>query len=156
VTARALVIGIGNDSRGDDAAGLEVARRVGRRLAHVDGVSVVECDGDAAFLLDRWSAASLVFVIDAVRSGALPGRIHRVDLARQRVPLVLHGTSSHAFGLAEAVELGRSLDRLPPHLVLYGIEATAFDLGAPMSPAVAAASIQVARRVERAVRRPRA
>jgi hydrogenase maturation protease len=156
VTVPILVVGIGNDGRGDDAVGLVVARRVRARLAAADAVAVVECDGDAASLLDRWSAASLVIVIDAVRSGATAGSLHRVDLVRHRAPLPPRGRSSHALGLAEAVELGRSLGRLPPRLVLYGIEATVFDLGAPLSSPVAAAAIRVARRVVRAVRRPRA
>jgi hydrogenase maturation protease len=150
-TASVLVIGIGNASRGDDAVGLAVARRVRERLAGDDGVAVVECDGDAAVLVDLWSAAPCVFVVDAVRSGAGPGRIHRVDLVASRRAVSLRGTSSHAFGLGEAIELARALGRLPPRLVLYGIEAGGTGLGAPLSPPVAAASALVTRRVVRAV-----
>jgi hydrogenase maturation protease len=154
-TASVLVIGIGNASRGDDAVGLAVARRVRDRLAGVDGVSVVECAGDAASLVSLWSASPVVLVIDAVRSGDLPGRIHRVDLVASRRPVILRGTSSHAFGLGEAIELARALGGLPPRLVLYGIEAGETGLGAPLSPGVAVASALVTRRVVRAVRQAR-
>jgi hydrogenase maturation protease len=135
--------------------GLAVARRVRERLAGVDGVAVVECAGDAAVLVDLWSASPVVIVIDAVRSGDGPGRIHRVDLVASRRPVILRGTSSHAFGLGEAIELARALGRLPPRLVLYGIEAGETGLGVPMSPAVAAASALVTRRIVRAVRQAR-
>ena len=49
------------------------------------------------------------------------------------------GGGTHAFGLAEAVELARALRRLPQRLVLVGVEAVGFDYGAPLSPEVAAA-----------------
>ena len=47
--------------------------------------------------------------------------------------------SSHAIGLVESVELARTLGSLPRRCVVYAIEAERFDLGAGLSPAVAAA-----------------
>jgi hydrogenase maturation protease len=44
--------------------------------------------------------------------------------------------STHAFSVAEAVELARSLDQLPAHLVVYGIEGANFAAGVELSPAV--------------------
>jgi Ni,Fe-hydrogenase maturation factor len=51
-----LVIGIGNPDRGDDAAGLAVARNV--RAAAPAGVAVIELDGDQLALLDAWDGAA--------------------------------------------------------------------------------------------------
>jgi hydrogenase maturation protease len=56
-------------------------------------------------------------------------------------------TSSHAFNVAEAIELARVLNRLPPRLVVYGVEGRRFDVGAGMSPEVARATDEVVERL---------
>jgi hydrogenase maturation protease len=132
---RRLVIGIGNAARGDDAAGLIAARRLGG----------FEHEGDPVALLDMWREADVAVVIDAVSSGAEPGTVHRFDATSAPLPARLRGsTSSHALGLAEAIELGRTLGRLPGRLVVYGIEGERFEAGTELTPAVAAAVEAVA------------
>jgi hydrogenase maturation protease len=119
-----MVIGLGNDWRGDDAAGLAVARRLRERVpAWVD---VLEREGEPVGLLDAWAEAREVLVIDAVSSGAAPGTIHRIDAARKPLPAELSSASTHALGLADAIELARALGRLPPKLLVYGIEGKSF------------------------------
>ena len=44
-------------------------------------------------------------------------------------------SSTHALGLADAVELARSLGRLPQRVVVYGIEGAAFEFGNGLSAA---------------------
>jgi hydrogenase maturation protease len=128
--------GVGNDWRGDDAAGLVAARRLRELLP---GVRVVEIRGDPAALLDLWSEADLAIVTDAVRSGAPPGTIHRLDRHSEPASDALRFGSTHAIGLAETIELGRALDRLPAQLELYGIEGACFEAGTGLTPAVARA-----------------
>jgi hydrogenase maturation protease len=132
----ATIVGVGNDWRGDDAAGLVAARRLRSTLA---GVKVVELDGDPAALLDAWSGTRHAIVIDAVRSGAAPGTIHRLDLAAGTGRAGPRRGSTHGLGVADAVELARALDRLPARLELYGIEAGAFATGTGLTPPVARA-----------------
>ena len=57
------------------------------------------------------------------------------------------GASSHGNGIAEAVALGRALDRLPEQLVVIGIEPGRLDHGDELSPTVAAALDTVIRLV---------
>ena len=56
-------------------------------------------------------------------------------------------SSTHALGLAEAVELARSLGRLPQRVVVYGIEGESFAFGKGLSAAVAAAADRVTEEV---------
>ncbi|MFA6207521.1 MAG: hydrogenase maturation protease, partial [Methylocystis sp.] len=63
------------------------------------------------------------------------------------LPRAAFGASTHGFGLAEALELARALGVLPPRCIVYAIEGEIFDIGAPMSPAVAAAVAVVADRL---------
>jgi hydrogenase maturation protease len=151
--ARVLVIGIGNPSRGDDAAGLMAARLARARLARVRGVEVVECHGDPVHLISRWAGADALIIADAVRSGAPPGRVRRVDASNKPLPVIFRRTSSHAFGVADALELARATGALPRRVIVYGIEAEAFAVGTGPSPAVASAAGDVARRIVRAARR---
>ena len=73
---------------------------------------------------------------DAVASGAAPGAVHRFDAAAAALPASFAGASTHALGLAEAIELGRVLRRLPPRLVVLGIEGAGFATGAEPGAAV--------------------
>jgi hydrogenase maturation protease len=131
---RLTLIALGNPWRGDDAAGLEVARRLRGRLP--DGVCLLEHEGEPLGLVEAWSGAPAVIVLDAVSSGAPPGTIHRLDARRERLPAELFRGSTHAFGLAEAIELARVLDRLPERLLVYGVEGASFTAGAGLSPEV--------------------
>jgi hydrogenase maturation protease len=128
-----LVIGVGNEWRSDDAAGLVVARRLREPCP---AARVIEREGEPLDLIDEWSGADDAIVVDAVRSGAEPGTIHRLDAAEQRLPAELFRGSTHAFSVAEAVELGRALGRLPSRLLVLGIEGEDFTAGAGLSPAV--------------------
>jgi hydrogenase maturation protease len=141
-----VVIGVGNGSRGDDAVGLEVARQL--RQVGIDGVCIVERYGETTDLLETWKDAEAVILIDAVQAGGAPGTISRLDL---RVDPLSHGMlscSTHAFGVAEAIALGRALRQLPAQCILYGIEGRCFALGAELSADVARAVPEVVRRVQ--------
>jgi hydrogenase maturation protease len=132
-----LIVGIGNAGRGDDAAGLLAACRVRERAAGIPTVTIREHDGDGTALLDVWEGAPRVVVIDAVWTGDAPGAILRIDAGGGPLPAVLMHGSTHAIGLGHAVELARSLGRLPPQMIIYGIEAASFEAGSGITPAVA-------------------
>jgi hydrogenase maturation protease len=135
------LIGIGNQFRGDDAAGLEVARRL--RLTGPPGVTILEQEGEPTSLIEAWSEVEEALVIDAVSSGSLPGTIHRFEGTAEPLPAELFRPSTHAMGLAEAVELGRELNRLPARLVIYGIEGESFEAGKGLTRVVQDAVAQL-------------
>ena len=139
-----LILGCGNADRSDDAAGLLVARRL-REL----GIDACEHGGETLALIEAWSECEEVIIIDAVVSGAPPGTITVWDARAAPWPAAEFRCSTHALGVAEAVELARVLGRLPSRLVVYGIEGTRFDPGAPPSPEVGEAVEQLARQIAR-------
>lgn len=145
-----MILGVGNDFRGDDAAGLLAVRRLRERLPKV---RVIECDGDLAGAVERWTGEDAVIVIDAVSSGAEAGTIHRFEAHARPLSSRFFRGSTHAFGVAEAVELARALDRLPHRLIVYGIEGASFATGDSLSPQVAAAVEEVVIRVVEEVSR---
>lgn len=129
-----LLIGIGNEYRSDDGVGIAIARRLRGTLPA--GVTVLEESGEGAALIEAWQGATSVMLVDAVRSGAPPGTIHRLDASAAPLPARFFHYSIHAFSAAEAVELARSLGQLPQRVIFYGVEAENFELGVGLSPAV--------------------
>jgi hydrogenase maturation protease len=144
VTGLTLLIGVGNPDRGDDAAGLAVARRV--RAAAPAGVRVSELDGDQLKLLDAWDGADDVWVVDAVCSGGEPGAVYRFDAACPLGARFRH-CGTHTFSLADVIELARALGRLPGRLVGYGIEGASFAIGTALSPEAETAVQAVTRHI---------
>jgi hydrogenase maturation protease len=128
-----LVIGLGSEWRGDDAAGLRVAQRLREPPAPA---RVIEREGEPMDLIEEWAGADRALLVDAVSSGAEPGTIHRLDATERPLPVALFRGSTHALGVADAVELGRSLGRLPETLLVFGIEGASFGAGAGLTPAV--------------------
>ena len=140
-----LIIGIGNEYRGDDGAGRLVARRL-KEMAS-SGVDVVEASGESAGLMELWVGREKVWLIDAVESRQPPGMVHRLEAHSTELPREFFHCSTHAFSVAEAVELARSLDLLPPEVVVYGIEGRWFEPGQKLTPEVAAAIDDAAQRI---------
>lgn len=140
-----LIIGLGSDLRGDDSVGLIIARRLHGLVQ--PGIKVIEYLGDGLSLITAWQDADVVIVVDAVKSGAAPGTIHRFDALSATLQTQLSTTTSHAFGLGEAIELAHQLDQLPQSLVIYGIEGKSFDLGTELSAEVEQAAEEVVTRL---------
>ncbi len=136
-----LVVGIGNDDRSDDAVGLVIARSLAGK--NLPDVTVVEAQGDGTMLEEAWKGADNVIVVDAICSGAPPGTIHRIEAHVEPVPTGVWRCSSHSFGLAEAIEMARTLNRLPARITVLGIEARNLDMGIGLSREVVSAARQV-------------
>src|SRR5436309_14910374 len=140
-----LLIGIGNEYRGDDGVGLVAARELqAKKLPHI---LVTECSGDGAELMEMWKSAATVILVDAVSSGAKPGTIYRLDALTQSIAASFSFPSTHAFGVAEAIGLAHALDQLPPCLMIYAIEGKNFAAGSGLSLEVEQAVREVVEQV---------
>jgi hydrogenase maturation protease len=137
-----ILIGIGNPDRGDDAAGWAVVDRV-------SGWTVERTAGGGFDLVDRWDHGDEVVIVDAMRSGGTPGTVAKFDATAQDLPMGVF-SSTHSFGPGAVVGLAKALGRMPRSLTVVGIEADTFDMGADMSPAVAAAVSVVAEELNHA------
>jgi hydrogenase maturation protease len=130
----AAAVCLGSAFRGDDAVGPVVADRL-RAL----GAPLLDCADEPTRLLDLWAELDTVVVVDALRSEALPGTLHRIEVGDGPLPSDLRLASTHAMGIAETLELGRALGRAPHRVVVLGLEGAAFGMGEEMTPEVAQA-----------------
>ncbi len=108
---------------------------------------MLERDGEPAALLDAWAGADAVLLIDAVRSGAEPGTVHRFDVTEEALPAELGGVSSHGLGVGRGGRAGARARAAARPAVLYGIEVSETGLGTRATPAVKRAVDEVAERV---------
>jgi hydrogenase maturation protease len=142
-----LLIGVGNPFRSDDGVGTRVVQYLRGNIP--GGIKVLEETGDGAELLEAWKGADCVILVDAVQSGAPPGTLHRLDARAEKLPVWFSRSSTHSFGVAEAIELARTMGELPAQLVVCGIEGLDFSAGTELSPDVAAVVPAAAKFIQR-------
>lgn len=131
---RSVVIGVGNEMRSDDALGILVARELSRRLP--SSIRVVESNGEGGGMMETWAGSDNAYIVDAVNAPGPPGSVVRLDASRSCLPRHFVPGSSHSFGVAEAIEMARTLGRLPARVILYGIVGESFAVGAGLSDRV--------------------
>ena len=144
---RVLVAGVGNIFRGDDAFGVEVARRLLAR-PHPEGVRVRDFGTrghDLAYaILDGYD---VLILVDATARGGAPGTLYTLELdpaeAMRTAP-----TGGHGVDLPAALRLVRELGGALPRVFLVGCEPA--DLG-PEDEGAMGLSGPVQRAVEEAV-----
>jgi hydrogenase maturation protease len=136
IPAATLVVGIGNEDRGDDAIGAQVVRALLARWDGVDhaGVAVRALRGGGLALLDAFQGYERLVLIDATEPAGAPGTVRCFRSAH-----ALRGSTSpstHGWSVAEALALGEALGSLPRRVVIVGVEAETFEPGAVASAAV--------------------
>ena len=143
---RVLIAGVGNVLRGDDAFGVEVARRLFAETLP-ESVRVVETGiGGIALiheLQDGWDA---LVVVDAVDRGRPPGTVMMIEPEVVDVEQLSFGekrdllADMHLATPERALMLARALGVLPPRLLLVGCQPLDVEpLGQGLSAPVAAA-----------------
>ncbi len=132
--SKIVIIGIGNEYRSDDGLGIIIADKLSN--INLNGIRILKQNGEPALLMDSWKDTDKVIVIDAISSGASPGTVNRFDAVEKPLPSQLFHYSTHSFSLADVIELARGLNRLPPSLIIYGIEGKNFTHGFKLSPEV--------------------
>lgn len=146
------IIGLGNEFRGDDAVGLLAARRLQGVVG--DHIEVIEAEMAGVELLELMKGAQVVLLIDAVCSEQAPGKIHRLEASSGPMTPELFPRSTHAVGVAEAVELARTLGVLPSKVIVYGVEAADLEMGHSLSPHVGHALNEVVQLILQETEKP--
>lgn len=148
-----FILGIGQSLRGDDAAGLEAvrlwrekfpetARRVRVELSELPGLA----------MLDLFDGVDAAILVDAVQSPASAGTVISLGLD-ELASFTPDAGSAHGWGLAETLQLGRSLypSLAKCRVTLIGIAGGQFGMGAGLSSQVRAAMEKAADMIEREI-----
>ncbi|MCC6146866.1 MAG: hydrogenase 3 maturation endopeptidase HyCI [Anaerolineaceae bacterium] len=129
---RLVVIGIGNELNGDDAAGVLVIRSLQRFLSTNPQTLLVEAGPSPESFTGpiRRFQPDMVLLVDAVDMGEEPGSIAWVEWQR------LSGVSALTHRLPPTVFGKFLIQEIQCQLALLGIQAGSVEFGAPLSPAV--------------------
>ena len=116
---RRAVICLGNLLRADDGVAIHLAERLRKERPDIE---VVELPAGTPEILDYIRGRDRVVIVDAIRTGAKPGTIHRI------IPQVAESlglASSHGINLFGLLRLGQQLypDEMPERLVILAVEA---------------------------------
>jgi hydrogenase maturation protease len=117
----ARIIGIGQDTAGDDGIGIAVARRLGQ-MKLPDGIEVIESAEPSAIIAQLIDGARRVVLIDAIVGSGSAGRVLEIDPS-QTASFNGRPLSTHGIGLLEAIELARTLNEatIPERIVIVGV-----------------------------------
>ena len=143
MAATTLLVGIGS-SHGDDQFGWQVARAVAQR--QLDGLEVRLANSPSE-LLDWLEEADHLILCDACHGlDQPPGAVQQWTWPAAELQHV-RWSGTHDLGLSAVLELGQQLDRLPPQVTIWGVQAADTAAGQPMTAEVQAAVLASVERI---------
>lgn len=151
-----VVVGVGNELLGDEGLGVHVARDLVAAGARLPGdVRVLEAGTALLDVAPECARAVRLIVVDAIRTGAAPGTLHRLSRERAlaavapRLPLSLH-----AWGVAETFQAMERLGMLPRSVEVIGAEPGRIEPRLDLSPPLERARRRLVARLIGGLSRP--
>ena len=142
MTARTLVLGLGNVLLGDEGIGVWAAESLAREFRFPPEVTLLEGGTLGLDLLPRLEGVERLLLVDAVKLGGEAGVIVRLE--GDAVPAALEvKISPHQVGAQDLLGAARLMGREPRQVVLWGMEPERLEPGTGFSPRVAAALPQL-------------
>ena len=115
---KTLILGLGNPILSDDAAGLEVARRVHSLLGRKE-IDLIEAATGGLQTVQLLIGYDQAIIIDVIPDREHTGTVYRLSLQELGDPSY-HAT--HGVGLGQAIQWGRKIGLdLPRTVIIYAI-----------------------------------
>jgi hydrogenase maturation protease len=133
-----LVLGIGSVLMMDDSVGVRAVEELEKGFRFPAGVELLDGGTSGIELLSYIEDRDHLIIIDALKSGQLPGTVVRVE--GEDVPArFMTRISPHQLGLSDVLAAAMISGRLPRNLVLFGVEPKIVEFGLGLSDEVRAA-----------------
>jgi hydrogenase maturation protease len=133
--APVLVLGLGNLLLQDDAVGLELLARLAAEPQ--PGAEYVDGGTQGLALAGLLEGRTAALLLDAVRLGAAPGTVHRLDEALRCAPE--RGGTGHEANAGDLLAAAALVGDLPARVAVVGVEPGSVRTGLGLSDAVLAA-----------------
>lgn len=119
---KTIIIGLGNLTLGDDGVGIEIARRIRKKVRTKPNLEIKEMSVGGLGLLENIVGFDRAIIIDSITlPGGSAGRLHKLspeDFQGRRGLL-----SGHQVGFFEAIEFGRKVNlKVPGDISIYAVE----------------------------------
>jgi len=132
------IIGCGNAARSDDAAGIEVVRRLAAfQDANAAGVQLIDAGTSGMEVMFKVRGAARVIIVDACRSGSEPGAVFHLPASElQLAPQ--HGYSLHGLRWDHALYAGSKMfgSDFARDAEVFLVEAQSLEFGLGLSDPV--------------------
>ncbi|WXG41420.1 MAG: hydrogenase maturation protease [Candidatus Freyarchaeum deiterrae] len=115
-----IIIGVGNLLLGDEGLGVHIVEEL-NEINLPPNVEFFDGGTGGVSILNLMEGADKVIIVDAVLGGGEPGQIYVVDIDRL-LKGVVKFFSLHEMDLLSALRIGKETGKLPPELVLVGVE----------------------------------
>lgn len=131
-----LIVGVGNRLLGDEGIGPHIVDNLSQ-LSMPPGVSVLDCGCDLLNLVSHIDKPQKIIVVDAIRAGGKPGRIHKFDF-NELETMQAKTHSAHQVQITDALKL---LKQVCPcltncEITVIGIEPKVTELSTDLSKEV--------------------
>ena len=142
-----LVLGIGNTLLSDEGIGVHVIQSLARRYGGKSDAVFLD-GGTLSFTLAEPIAENdNLIVVDAARLGEPAGTVRSFEDAAMDRYLTGKRHSVHEVGLSDLLDMARLSGTFPKRRALIGVEPHSLDWGEDLSPQVAPAVDEAAKRV---------
>jgi hydrogenase maturation protease len=146
ISARTLIVGLGNPILGDDGVGWRIAERLSAELsdpAYKSPNVDVECLAVGGLsLMEHLIGYDRVILVDALTTGQNPqGSVFTFPLEDLPNRAIGHLSSAHDTTIQNAIQVGRSMGaHLPQEITIVAVEAVnVYEFSEELTPPVAAA-----------------
>jgi hydrogenase maturation protease len=154
----ALVLGVGNDIKRDDAVGLRVTEALERRRTadagdEADGLDFRTMTSGRIMLVDELRGYDRAFLIDAIKTeSGEAGDWYRFDPEDVEPDEESSGLATHDVGLGTLTRLGEAMGESMPEITIFAIEAPEpFAYGEEMTEAMAEAVPELVETIDAAI-----
>ncbi|MBI1905297.1 MAG: HyaD/HybD family hydrogenase maturation endopeptidase [Rhodocyclales bacterium] len=138
MSARAVLLGVGNILLTDEGVGVRAIERFERQFELPDNVTVLDGGTSAMEMLDDLEDLDLLVVVDCVRVGKAPATV--VVLTEDEVPAFFRQRlSPHQVGLSDVFATMLLVGRAPRAIVVIGVQPVEIGLSMELTPQVEAA-----------------
>lgn len=129
---KVVIVGVGNLIMRDDGVGIHVVQEL-QKVRLPENVEVRDADTNAFIALEYMDNKDKAIIIDAYRGGREPGTIYKFRLAPDSSNIKL---SLHDLDFIDALKSGKHAYRLPPEIVIIGVEPEVIEPGLELSQRV--------------------
>ena len=149
-----LVASLGNPLVADDGVGLAVIKKLEQRELPA-GVRLADLGTDLLALSSHLDGIDKVILIDAINFNGEPGELRRFDYRKLQAADGVEMKTAHGVNPLDALALLAAAGILKCEVILLGCQPETLELGASLSPAVAAAVAKLIELVEAELKLPR-
>ncbi len=127
-----VILGLGNELLGDEGVGVHAVRRL--QQEKLPGfVKIIEVGTAILDALPQFEQADRIIVVDAMKSGGLPGTVYKIPLDQCSGSACI--ASMHGFDIFRVLALAERHE--PPPVTVFGVEPQSLGWSMDLSPQVA-------------------